>query len=158
MANYELLYTLPAKYTEAEIADLKGKITAELTKLGLSISRNDEIGKIKLAYPMKHVRYGHYMLVMFTAEPTAITKVNEFMRLHSEVLRHQVVKPDADAKLFAMLADPEVRLERRTDAVPAGVAAQVMPTSEPIAKGPAITEEELDKKLTAIEEDITKSL
>ena len=157
MAKYELLYTLPAKYTEGEINALKAKITDGLTALGISVSRNDEIGKIKLAYPMQHVRYGHYVLVDFESDPQVVAKVNEFMRLNSDVIRHQVVVPDAGLKRVTQLADPEARPERR-DQLPAGVAAAVMPAPEPIAKGPAISEEELNKKLTAIEEDITKSL
>jgi len=157
MAKYELLYTIPAKYTDGEISALKAKITTELTALGISVSRNDEIGKIKLAYPMQHVRYGHYVLVNFESEPTVVAKVNEYLRLNSDVIRHQVVVPEASLKQISQLADPEVRPERR-DMIPAGVAAAVMPASEPIASGPAITEAELDKKLATLEEDITKSL
>jgi small subunit ribosomal protein S6 len=152
MAKYELLYTLPAKYTEGEIAAIKGAITTELEKLGLSISRNEEIGKIKLGYPMKHVRHGHYVLVVFEAEPAALAKVNEFLRLHTEILRHQVTHFDPALKPIAMLADPEARIDyRETAAVSAPVAA-------PVATGPAMTPEELDKRLSALEEDITKEL
>jgi len=158
MANYELLYTLPAKYTEGEIADLKNKITAELTKLDLKITRNDEIGKIKLAYPMQHVRYGHYVLVNFEAEPAAIARANDFIRLHSEIIRHQIVKPEAGTKLFTQLADPEARIERHTETVSAGIMNQAAPVEESVAKGPAMSSEELDKRLTALEEDITKEL
>ncbi len=151
MAKYELLYTLPAKYTEEEINAIKAAITAELTKLGISMSRNDEVGKIKLGYPMQHVRHGHYMLVVFEAEAAAIAKINEFLRLHNEILRHQIVRFDPLAKPIIMLADPEVRLERRE-------TVTVSTPLSPIATGPAMTPEELEKRLSALEEDITKAL
>jgi small subunit ribosomal protein S6 len=149
MANkYELLYTLPAKYTEEEIAERKNAITAELTKLGLSISRNEEIGKIKLGYPMKHIRHGHYMLVIFESEPTAIAKVNEFLRLHNEILRFQIVAFDPAIKPIVALADPEARREMPEAPI---VAAPIVPVTQ-------LTPEELDKKLDALEDDITKAL
>jgi small subunit ribosomal protein S6 len=157
MANkYELLYTLPAKYTEGEVDGVKANITSELEKLGLSISRNEEIGKIKLGYPMQHVRHGHYVLVVFETEPAKIVKLNECLRLNNEVLRHQVTLFDPALKPITALADPEARLERRgaiLNRVP--TAAEVRPT---VPAGPAMTEEELEKKLSALEEDITKSL
>jgi small subunit ribosomal protein S6 len=151
MAKYELLYTLPAKYTEGEIAGVKEAITTELKKFGISISRDEEIGKIKLGYPMQHVRHGHYVLVIFETEPANIAKLNDFLRLHNEILRHQITIFDPALKPIIALADPEARLERYDAAVPVAVAATV-------SAGPAMTEEELDKKLSALEEDITKAL
>jgi small subunit ribosomal protein S6 len=155
MANkYELLYTLAAKYTEEEIAVVKQTITAELVKLGLSISRNEEIGKIKLGYPMKHVRHGHYVLVVFEAEPAVITKATEYLRLHNEILRHQITRFDPAIKPIGQLADPEARIDyRATEAAPAPVIG-----TAPAAPVEAMTPEELDKRLEALEEDITKAL
>ena len=155
MANkYELLYTLAAKYTEEEIAGVKAKITAELTKLGLSISRNEEIGKIKLGFPMRHVRYGHYMLVVFEAEPAMLKQVNEYLRLHNEILRHQITHFDPAVKPIGQLADPEARIDYRETVT---VGAPIIGTA-PAPVGPAMTPEELDKRLEALEEDITKAL
>jgi len=156
MAKYELLYTLPAKFTEDEIAQKKRSIADELVKLGVSVARNDEIGKIRLAYPIRHVRHGHYVLADLEVEPSALSKVNDFLRLHADVLRHQIVKPEPGSKPFVSLADPDARIERR-DAAPAPVAPTV-PMSQPRSAGPALTAEEIDKKLDALEEDITKAL
>jgi ribosomal protein S6 len=155
MAKYELIYVLPAKYTDEEIKGMKGSITSELEKLGISISRNDEVGKIKLGYAMDHVRHGHYMLVVFESEPKDLAKLNDYLRLNNDILRHQVTCFDPALKPITALADPEARLERyeapvRADGAPA--------EARPAAPVPAMSEEELNKKLTALEEDITKSL
>jgi small subunit ribosomal protein S6 len=151
MAKYELLYILPAKQTDEETKTLKDSVTAELDKLGLKISRNEEIGKIKLGYAMKHVRYGHYILVDFDAEPAALEKITRFFSLRNDVLRFQITKPEPGSKPFAKLADPEARYERR-EPVP------VMAAPRPAVSAPALTQEEIDKKLSALEEDITKEL
>lgn len=152
MAKYELLYTLPAKYTEEEVNALKANITAELEKFGLSISRNEEIGKIKLGYPMQHVRHGHYVLVVFEADPANLAKLNEYLRLNNDILRHQVTHFDSALKPIAQLADPEARIERREPVAAAAPAAAPAPVAQ------AMTNEELDKRLSALEEDITKAL
>jgi len=149
MNKYELLYILPAKQTDEETAALKDAISAELETMGLKISRNEDIGKIKLAYAMAHVRHGHYILVEFEAEPAALEKVNRFFGLRNDVLRFQVTKPEAGSKPFGKLADPEARYERRE---PVAVAAPAKPAPAPL------TQEEIDKKLSALEEDITKEL
>jgi len=151
MAKYELLYILPAKQTDEETSTLKDSISAEITALGIKISRNEEVGKIKLAYPMQHVRHGHYIFAEFEAEPAVLEKLNRLLRLHNDILRFQVTKPDAGAKPFGKLADPEARYERR-ETVP------VMASAKPAPSAPALTQEEIDKKLTALEEDITKEL
>ncbi len=151
MAKYELLYTLPAKQTDEETSALKDVISAELTALGLKLGRNEDVGKIKLAYPMQHIRHGHYIFVEFDAEPTILEKVNRFFSLRNDVLRFQITKPDVGAKPFGKLADPEARYERREP-----VAVSV--SSKPTVSAPALTQEEIDKKLSALEEDITKEL
>lgn len=154
MAKYELLYTLPAKYTEEEVNKIKGNITTELEKFGISIVRNDEIGKIKLAYPMQHVRHGHYIEVDFDASGDKIVKMNEYLRLNNDILRFQIVHPTTGAKPMTQLADPEARVER----VPVGVAAAAAPVQAPIVPSAPVSQEELDKKLTDLEADITKEL
>ena len=151
MAKYELLYILPAKQTDEETSVVKDAVTAELSAIGLKIGRNEEIGKIKLAYAIKHIRHGHYIFVEFEAEPTVLEKVNRLFALHTEVLRFQITKPESGAKPFAKLADPEARYERRE---PVAVSSQTRPT----VAAPALTQEEIDKKLSALEEDITKEL
>jgi hypothetical protein len=103
---------------------------------------------------MKHVRHGHYVLVVFEAEPASLKQVNEYLRLHNEILRHQVTHFDPAVKPITQLADPEARINYR-DTVTVG--AQVIGTA-PAPVGPAMTPEELDKRLEALEEDITKAL
>ena len=156
MSNYELLYTLPAKYTDVEIRAEQEKITNALTGFGMSISRNEEVGKIKIAYPMSHHRYGHFILVEFDAPAPALAKINEYLRLSKDtILRHQIFKREQGVRPFLKLADPEARIEYRE---PVAVTASVAAVPESIAVSKPLSQEELDKQLSAIEEDITKSL
>src|SRR5678809_192980 len=91
MSRYELLYIIPATYAETELQPVIDAITKQLTELGCTISRNEMVGKIKLTYPVNHVRYGYYILVDLDLEAAKIKAVNDMLRLHSEVLRHSLI-------------------------------------------------------------------
>jgi ribosomal protein S6 len=117
MRNYELLYILPASETSEEIVknfqDVQkhiekfGGIALEtllehpfLTKTGMSRDEEPEELKVlplvkrKLAYPIKHEKFGYYCLVNFQAEEKKIEEIDEYLRLHSKSLRHLIVQAD----------------------------------------------------------------
>lgn len=121
MKNYELLYILPASQTSDEIVknfdDVKkhiekfgGKMLETLldhpflTKTGMS--KEDEPDEIKalpavkrkLAYPIKHERFGFYCLVNFKAEGNEIEDIDEYLRLNPHILRHMITEADPMTK------------------------------------------------------------
>ena len=117
MKNYELLYILPASETseeivknfqevQAQIERFGGKILTTLlehpflTKAGMSRDEEPEelkvipIVKRKLAYTIKHEKFGYYCLVNFEAEEKKILDIDEYLRLSSVVLRHIITQAD----------------------------------------------------------------
>lgn len=113
MSRYELLYIIPATYAETELQPVIDGITKALTGLGAQIGRNDMVGKIKLTYPIKHARYGFYVLVDLDIETSKLAQLNETMRLHSDVLRHHTVLKDSKAApIFKLQAMEEIDRER----------------------------------------------
>jgi small subunit ribosomal protein S6 len=91
MEKYELLYILPAKYTQDELSALAKKVKEIVATNGGEIGEDHYMGRRKLAYPIDHVRNGHYYLVLFSAEAAAAGKINETLRLTTEVLRHLII-------------------------------------------------------------------
>jgi ribosomal protein S6 len=109
MSRYELLYIIPATYAETELQPVIDAVTKALTGLGASITRNDMVGKIKLTYPVNHVRYGYYVLVDMDIEASKISALNDVMRLHNDVLRHSLMVKDQKAKpIFKLQAMEEI--------------------------------------------------
>ena len=94
MEKYEILYILPAKHTEEELKALSNKIKEIVVSHGGEVNEEHHMGKRKLAYPISHVRYGHYYLIIFSAEQEAIDKLNATLLLTTELLRHLIVKRD----------------------------------------------------------------
>lgn len=102
MQKYELLYIVPAQYTDDEVTTIQGKIAELIEKIGGKIVRNENLGKIKLAYPIKKARHGSYVLVYFDADTQELTELDRLLRLSNEIIRYTVVeRPEgADAAKF----------------------------------------------------------
>jgi len=158
MSRYELLYIIPATYAETELQPVIDAITKQLTELGCTISRNEMVGKIKLTYPVEHVRYGYYILVDLDIEAPKLKAVNEMLRLHSEVLRHSLMVKDQKAKpVFKLQAMEEIdrdaprrsestdRAERETRQRQAAGAAK--PADKKVEVDMADVEKSIDKIL-----------
>ena len=158
MSRYELLYIIPATYAETELQPVIDAITKQLTELGCTISRNEMVGKIKLTYPVDHVRYGYYNLVDLDVEASKVQAVNEMLRLHSEVLRHSLMVKDQKAKpVFKLQAMEEIdrdaprrsestdRAERETRQRQAAGAAK--PADKKVEIDMADVEKNIDKIL-----------
>lgn len=148
--KYELLYILPAKYTDSEVATFMEKIGGIITGTGAKISENLNLGKRRLAYPIQHVRQGQYVLVYFEAETPAVAKLNETFRLSTDILRHLIIIRDPHITKVPQLVDyEEIKTERDEEAPRQMMAPR---PQAPVRKPDAtpITMEDLDKKLDEI--------
>jgi ribosomal protein S6 len=155
---YELLYILPAKHTDAELPALQAKITSLIEAAGVKIVRNESAGKLKLAYPIKNNRYGQFFLVYFDAPETVLQKVNEALRLSTDLGRFQISRaalPEKESMKLVSFEDAKNRAREDRAAAPShrGGAVEDARESAPAAvspKVPALSMEDLDKKLDQI--------
>ena len=90
--NYEILYIIPAKYSETEIKEIDKKFSVILKECGASIIKADNWGKKKLAYQIKNYRYGYYTLIIFSAEADVINKITQKLNINQDIIRFQIVK------------------------------------------------------------------
>lgn len=134
MKNYELLYILPTSQTSEEILanfeDVRkhiekfGGVMLEtllehpfLTKAGMSDESKPEelkalpLVKRKLAYPIKHEKFGFYCLVNFQMEAKKLEDLDEFLRLNHAVLRHIILQ--ADPMTTEQLEELEILFARK---------------------------------------------
>ncbi|MFA6429421.1 MAG: 30S ribosomal protein S6 [Patescibacteria group bacterium] len=114
--RYELLYILPTTLTDDEVGGTETKINALLTKLGATIESTKRLGKFKLAYAINRQRHGHYVLVHFTAERTAMAKIDEILRITSDIVRHLILRADeAGDQKYNLVQFTEVVVENTRD-------------------------------------------
>lgn len=100
--KYELVYILTPKLTEDEAkkeADLIGK---KLTEKGAKIERQDFWGKKKLAYQIKKLDHGYYVLVVFESESEVPVLVEKMFHEDEKILRTLIVKYEEGSKPFKL--------------------------------------------------------
>jgi small subunit ribosomal protein S6 len=114
MKNYELLFTVPGTLTEEEVIPLAEEVEDLLSKQGVQNIVSQDLGKSRLAYPMKHIRYGYFRMFHFEAEPQVVIKIEKVIRLMPQMLRvninsvtHQPFKISQITAVSDVLSRPE---------------------------------------------------
>ena len=87
MKNYEILCVLPGTLAETEVEEVSKKVFSVLEENGAKNSQVEDMGKSRLAYPIKHIRYGYFRLFRFEAETSVVKNVEDKLRLFPELLR-----------------------------------------------------------------------
>lgn len=160
MKEYELLYIVPSQYTDEEVGGVQTTIATLIEGFEGKVLRNESLGKIKLAYTIKKVNHGTYVLVHFNAAGSILSELDRKLRLTDEVLRHMITERKADAleKKFEISAyvaplSEEGRTERKSDKrAPKKVeqAPKIAPPAPADAEESKMSMEELDQKLDKI--------
>ena len=75
MQNYELLFILPGTLSEDEVPALVNTVKEVLVESGVQNLEHKDMGKSRLAYPIKHIRYGYFHLAHFEAEGKSVEDV-----------------------------------------------------------------------------------
>jgi small subunit ribosomal protein S6 len=172
MKEYELLYIVPAQYTDIEISKIQEKIHQLLESTGAKVLRDENLGKVRLAYPIKTQRHGSYILAHFNAEPSVIQDLNRRLTLTEEILRHTLLVRAKGAleKKFELLSyvaplSEEARAEREPSSrrsarpITRRPIPQIASPTPAVAQVPAMSMEELDEKLDKIlEGDIAENI
>ena len=106
------MYIVPTSYTEEELGTVEKNVAQIFEKSGATITKATRLGKLRFAYPIKHERYGHYVLLRFTAEPASIAAIDDGLRLNQkEILRHIVLRADEVSGEFNLTQFQEVHVE-----------------------------------------------
>jgi len=164
--KYELLYIISSSFADAEVEGVQKKIAGIVTEVGSQISKDESLGKIKLAYPINRVRHGTYILVYFEAEPEQVKSLNDKLRLNEEVLRHVITKPvpgtedkkfELTSYVAPLTAEGFPSTAKKKPALPPKLAPP--PPTKVEETAPTMSVEELDKKLDEIlESDVLKDI
>lgn len=151
MTGYELLYIIANKYTDDEVSVISGKIDELLKAAGFNLTKTENLGKRKLAYPIQKNNHGHYMLTEFSGEPQKIDQISSQLRMMVEVIRHSIIHRVNTGIDQAK----RVRLAQEMDRVPQTVEYKA-PQSSPISTAPSSGKKyvpDIDKELGLKDEE-----
>ncbi len=158
---YEILAIIPAKFADTEVDAVVERTATMLELAGVKIEKTENLGKLKLAYDIDHIRYGTYILFYADAvDVSVMKKVDQDLRLSEDVLRHIIVShkdgipartPKPTSYVPPLTTEGRRSSEKQDDRprAPKVVALEEKPLST----------QELDKKLDEIlDSDIMKSI
>ena len=92
MRTYEAMCVLRVE----EDAFQRGKeaVRGELTKLGGTIVKEEDMGQRTLAYPINDVYQGHYFYFVVQMDPEQARLVEHAVRLFDDLLRFMMVRQE----------------------------------------------------------------
>ena len=107
MRLYEVVYILDASLDEAGASTKLEKFHELATVMGGEVSAVDHWGPRQLAYPIKKVSVGYYVVAHFTAVAEALPEFERLLKLDGEVLRYLLIinegEPTSGASIMADL-------------------------------------------------------
>ncbi|MDQ3018284.1 MAG: 30S ribosomal protein S6 [bacterium] len=181
MPRYELMYILASSVSDDQIPETTAQIEQYVTDFGGTDISHTQLGKKKLAYPIKKTRNGHYGVLEFSMEATKVNALDAKIRTQGNIIIRYLIANldehlvrmekdrDAQAKMnrnrpVSQIPDEEkaAAAEQAANATPLAakpapeiVAEEAAPVATPApAKETAVDlDQEIEK---ALSEDITK--
>jgi len=157
--RYELVYLISNKFAENELEPITGAVVKLIKDNGGVIITEENWGKKKLAYQIQQFFHAYYILVEFDFPKKNIAKLENYLRLNEDVIRHLIAQKRiksaeeiANEKRVAQkMAEEEAKeMEERT-------APHQAPVKIKEKEEKKVSMEELDEKLNKILDD-TESL
>ena len=99
--NYEFAYHITTVLDETKVPSIHQEVEALISKHGGAITSSRQPERQKLSYPIKHQTQSFFAWVQFmTDSDTLLPELDEWARLHTEVLRHVTLKlePESDKR------------------------------------------------------------
>lgn len=159
LKKYELLLVLPGTLDEKEAAKQIEEIKASIAVGSEDLELNN-LGKVRLAYPIKQIRYGYYYTLVFNSEPEAVKAISEKLRLRADVLRSMITHFNTNisaAKKIAYNTNEAglTTMEKEQEVVEEEKVEEKVSKKEkaPAAAAKAVDLKEIDAKLNEILEN-----
>lgn len=148
MKKYELLLVLPGTLDEKEAETRSNEILSIVKEHGTD-AEIAPMGKMRLAYPIKQIRYGYFYTLIFSAEANNLKSLQEKLGLMRDLLR-------AIISVYNPNYTSASKLSYSTNAVGVNVVSEEMPEMEKIEKpvdkvaDTKVSIQDIDKKLDEI--------
>src|SRR5205085_10954535 len=109
----ELMYIVRPELDDDGLRDAVTSVRAILETNGAEVVKTTLWGKRRLAYEVKRLRDGHYVLVVLRLDGAKVAPIHRALGIHDTVFRHLLVlhegeMPEADGELEQVeIAAPE---------------------------------------------------
>ena len=90
MNKYESIVIINPAVEEERVNELTTKFTDMINKDG-KVEKAENLGKKKLAYPVKKNAEGYYVVLYFTANPSIIAELERNYRITDDVIKFMTI-------------------------------------------------------------------
>jgi small subunit ribosomal protein S6 len=143
---YEFLGIIPGTLAENEITAVIKHITDFLISQGAEITYEENYGRKRMAYPIKHLRHGYYILVECNIDTEKLQTIEQKLTIDNKLLRFVFIKTRHKSR--EEREKEKTRMQVQTDKDKNRPDKKDMVTTE---KAPIkLSLDELDKKLDEI--------
>lgn len=88
---YECTVIVDGGLQDEQIAEAMAMVQKVITEKGGRIDSLLEIGRRRMAYPIKKKSVGSYAHIEFTAAPSAIAEIEKVLRYEEQLLRYLII-------------------------------------------------------------------
>lgn len=92
LRDYEILYVVRPELDETQLGEAIEGVNKLIQDLGGTPTKTDVWGRRRLAYEVKHLREGQYVLQLFAIDPKAVPEMETALHISESVFRHLVVR------------------------------------------------------------------
>jgi small subunit ribosomal protein S6 len=90
--DYELVFIVHPEVADDALDPLVNNVTQFITGKEGSITEVTRWGRKKLAYPIKHVLEGNYVLIKFKLDPSANKELENNLKISEKIIRYLLIK------------------------------------------------------------------
>jgi small subunit ribosomal protein S6 len=92
--DYELVFIVHPEVADDSLDPLINNISQFITGKNGTIAEVARWGRKKLAYPIKHLLEGNYILIKFKLDPGANKELETNLKISEKILRYLLIKVD----------------------------------------------------------------
>jgi small subunit ribosomal protein S6 len=96
--TYEVMFIVDTDASEEDITRLSESLQQVITDQGGTITKNENMGRRRLAYPIGRKTEGHYILFEVDGSGREIAELERRMRVNDQVVRYITVRVDEDRR------------------------------------------------------------
>lgn len=155
MQKYELLLVLPGTLDEKEADKKSQELLGLIKEYGTEVELQT-LGKNRLAYPVKLIRYGYFYTIIFQAEAEKVVALQAKFTLMRDLLRFMISHYNmtlSEIQKAAYSENPVVR-----ENVPAAMEKMMVEAEQPKAAAAPVATPARKEEPKASMEDIKKKL
>lgn len=124
LRDYEILYIVRPELDEEKVHEAVGSVDKLIANLGGATVKTDVWGRRRLAYEVRHLREGQYVLTDFRIEPARVPEMEATLKISETVFRHLIVrKPEKMGRTARKAAAAAVAAEAAREAAVTAEAA-----------------------------------